>query len=733
MPGPGRERALALGVALALACAALCAAQRLGGRLAALEAAERVTLDLRFRLRGPRPPSGDVVVVALDDATLARAPHLVERRAGLAELVDAIAAAGAAAIGLDLILADPERLLPDPLAADIRAHLDAHPGADDPAAALLRRVRDATDGDARLVAALAAAGPVALAFTLGGRGEEVPSDRSLRKGRFGQVVKGGDPPPPAARGLFSRPELGEAAAALGMVTAVEDSDQTLRELIFARRVGEQVYMPLAAALVALYDRTPRARVAYLGPAAELAIGDRRVPLLGGDRLLLDYRGPAGTFPTHSAVDVAQGALPPGALAGKIVLVGTTFLGEDRTRTPFGVQYPGVEVHATAVDSILRGAYLRRAAPWVDALACLALGLAAALLFAARLRLGPAARLLGLAALLLGHLAAAHALFALAGLWIAALWPALAVALVGGLGLALSYIGEARQRLWLRRTFGRYLGDQALAELLASPDRLALGGERRAITVLFSDIRDFTAIAERLSPEALVDLLNLYLTPMSRAVLERGGYLDKYIGDAVMAVFGAPIPRPDHAAAALDAAIAMHQALRALAPALAARGVEIDIGVGVNTGEAVVGNMGSAERFDYTAVGDAVNLASRLEGLTKVYGVACLVGDAAAAAAPEHRTREIDRVRVKGKARPVALHELLAGPAGELARYDDLDRFAAALAAYRAGDFAAADAAFRDFADQNPHDHVAPLYRARIAAHGGAPPPGWDGVTVFQTK
>ena len=729
-----RERTLALVVAIAAVVAALCGLQRLGGGLGAIEGAERVTLDLRFRVRGPRPPGDAVAIVALDDATLARAPHLLERRSGVAALVDAIAAQGASAIGLDLILADPEMLLPAELGAAVIAHVDAAAGADDPANSLLRRVRGAIAGDDALVAALAGAGEVALAFSLGSRGEVVPEDRSLRKGRFGQVVKGGSPPRSAERALFSRAVFNEAADLLGLITAVEDSDQTLRELVFARRVGEQVYMPLAAALVALHERTSRARIAYLGPESALAIGDRRVPLEGGDRFLLDFLGPAETFPTYSAVDVVEGRAPAGALAGRIVLVGTTFLGEDRTRTAFGVQYPGVELHATAIDNILRGSFLRRASPLADALWCLGLGLAAALLFAGRLRLGPVARLGGVAALLAGHVAAVPGACVGTGLWVGAIWPALAVALVGAVGLSLAYLGEARQRLLLRRTFAHYLGDQALAELLASPEGIGLGGERREVSVLFSDIRDFTAISEHLSPEALVELLNVYLTPMTRAVLERGGYLDKYIGDAVMAVYGAPVRRQDHAARALATVIAMDAALRALGPALAGRGVEIDIGVGVNTGEVVVGNMGSDERFDYTAVGDAVNLASRLEGLTKVYRVRCLVGEGTRRVAPpEYRTREVDRVRVKGKAQPVAIHELLGGPEGELARYERLEDFSAALAAYRAGAFESARASFESFVAANPHDHVAALYLERITAFGGAAPAGWDGVTVFQSK
>jgi adenylate cyclase len=301
-------------------------------------------------------------------------------------------------------------------------------------------------------------------------------------------------------------------------------------------------------------------------------------------------------------------------------------------------------------------------------------------------------------------------------------------------VTVAYALEAVQRRRLRHAFGHYLADGVIEELLRNPGALALGGERRHLSVLFSDIRGFTSFSEKLAPDQLVKVLNTYLTPMTRAVLDSGGFLDKFIGDAVMAVFGAPVAEPRHPAQALACALRMHRALEEIKPALAGLGVEIEIGVGINSGDMSVGNMGSDEHFNYTVMGDAVNLASRLEGLTKSYGVYCLVGESTRAAAPpDFEFRELDLVRVKGKAQPVAIFELLGGPERRIASYRESERFSAGLTAYREGRFAAAREAFNAFALQNPEDPAARLYLERLSALGDAAPAGWDGVTVHTSK
>ncbi len=365
---------------------------------------------------------------------------------------------------------------------------------------------------------------------------------------------------------------------------------------------------------------------------------------------------------------------------------------------------------------------------------LALGLGVALLFSSP-RVGLKAQVAGVLTLAGGWSLAVVMLFSSQRLWWPWVGPVVTVLAAGVVGLVASYAGEAVQRRHLKKAFGHYLGAEALDALLANPGALRLGGERRTLTVLFSDIRDFTTLSEQLPPEKLVAFLNAYLSPMTRAVLRQGGLLDKYIGDAVMAVFGAPTPRPDHAGQALTCVLEMHAELKALnAGPLQALGPRIDIGVGLNTGDMVVGNMGSEERYDYTVVGDAVNLASRLEGLTKKYGVFCLVGGGTrAAAGPGFLFRELDLVQVKGKHEAVAVAEFLGTDDRRIAQHQRPELWEQALSAWREARLPAAREAFTAFAQANPEDGAAALYLERLAALPDEAPAGWSPVAVFTTK
>jgi adenylate cyclase len=729
------ERPLLLGALALIAATAAVTLHRTGRELPGLEAFERRLLDLRFRMRGTRAPGPEAAIVTFDDATLAEEPRLYEKRDGMAQVIRALKAAGARVIGIDALFSDAERVLPEPLVRDLDAYLTAHPTAASEADALLRRVHAETEGDAHLAAALKEAGNVVLGLHMGVShdGRLAPA-ASLAHGKYGQSVRGPYEPRRALEVIASLPELNEAARALGIVTVFEDEGHTLRELPMVRGYEGGYYAPLAVALLAAYEGLSRGALVYDGSRRTVRVGERTVALAGDDALLLNFRGPPGTFPTYSVLDVVRGKLPPGALAGKIVILGFSFLGSDFTRSPFGTGFRGVEMHATALDNLLRGDPLRRASFWTDGLASLLVGLVILLLFWPRLELGPLAQSLGSLVVVCAWLVLSQYLFQSRGLWLSWMGPLFVAATVLVASLIASYAREGLQRRRLRHAFSHYLADGVIQELLADPAALQLGGARRHLTVLFSDIRDFTSFSERIPPEQLAKVLNTYLTPMTRAVLANAGFLDKFIGDAVMAVFGAPVANPDHPSHALRCALRMHEELAALKPTIAQLGVQIEIGIGINSGDMVVGNMGSEEHFNYTVMGDAVNLSSRLEGLTKTYGVFCLAGEETRQkASAEFRFRELDLVQVKGKSEPVAIHELLSGPGVEVARYAQLERFSDGVAAYRAGRFPEARAAFEAFAAANPGDKAAPLYLSRLTELGDLPPDGWRGVWVFKTK
>ncbi|MFW5857858.1 MAG: adenylate/guanylate cyclase domain-containing protein, partial [Planctomycetota bacterium] len=315
------------------------------------------------------------------------------------------------------------------------------------------------------------------------------------------------------------------------------------------------------------------------------------------------------------------------------------------------------------------------------------------------------------------------------------YPLLAVAFVYIAVTVSRYFLIGREARFVRDAFSHYLAPDVVETLVSRPDALRLGGERRTLTVLFSDVRGFTTLSEGMAPDALAAFLNEYMTAMTGIVMEQKGTVDKFIGDAIMAFWGAPLPNPAHARDAVSASLTMLRRLDGLREEWRRRGLpDIDIGIGINTGEMTVGNMGSDSRFDYTVIGDNVNLASRLEGLNKPYGTRLLVTEATRAALGEGVCcRRIDRVRVKGKAEPVAIYEpLLAAPPDEALR-DEVQAFHDAQDAYWAGRFSEARTAFDALHTRYGH-HLYSVYRDRADSFLlDPPPPDWDGVWTFTTK
>jgi adenylate cyclase len=501
----------------------------------------------------------------------------------------------------------------------------------------------------------------------------------------------------------------------------------------------------------VYPSLPlRAVQRYLGSTLEVAADARGLPAVrltgrvvvtdGRGRVWLDYPGRSGFFDTVSVADVLEGRAPAAMFRDRLVLVGAAAAGlGDTSATPFGVEIPGVEIHGVVAENLLSGRYLRDGgAPRLVSLGALVL-------------LGPIAALM--VALVerhwIGSLLAASVtlVWAMVAYW-ALVGPGwhlelAAPLLAGGLALtgALRYqvgVVDARARE-IRRVFTHYVSPDIVDEMLQDPERVRLGGERRELTVLFSDIRGFTSISERLPADALTSLVNRIFTPLTHRVLDEGGTLDKYMGDALMAFFGAPAARADHAARGCRAALGMIEALAQLNDMFRREGVlppgaVLRLGVGVNTGEMVVGNMGSDEVFAYTVLGDSVNLGSRLEGCNKIYGTTILLAETtvAAAGAGEFLFREIDHVKVKGREQAVAIYELMARQPAPPALAERAQRYAWALAAFQGRRFDEAALAFQRLAREG--DPPSAVLASRAAAFAQTPPgPEWEPVEVLSGK
>lgn len=518
-----------------------------------------------------------------------------------------------------------------------------------------------------------------------------------------------------------------------------------RFISFARalvRVGDKVYPSTVVRGLAQLLGAP-IEVAKNDAGLLMTIGALKVQLDADGSYPLSHYNSEVFPPRYSAIQLLRGKVEAGALRDKLVLL------DIRTKhtaaylqlpTPLEKNAWASSIKATLASNMLaghRGPTVAAEDPlWLRIAEALAIWLLGGLFVLLALRTSLARALLGGAAVLAAVLLVDWLLLTPSRSW-------LALALLGGeivvllvATIASHYLIQRLERRKLRRAFGFYLSAPVLEHVLRDEGALRLGGTRRNLSILFSDIRGFTTLSEKADPEALGEALNEHLTALTDAVFRSGGTLDKYMGDCVMAFFGAPVAQADHPAQAVRAALEMHRALREIQPIWRERcGQEVGIGVGVATGDVIVGNMGSRELFDYSVVGDQVNLASRLEGLTKIYGVEVLVSEETMRASEDAIAYlEVDIVRVKGKNQPVSIYEAVCEgePSPERARYDAA--CARGVCAFRGQRWDEALRAFDEAAKHRPEAKLPELYRERIAAlRESELPADWDGVTEFTHK
>ena len=680
-----------------------------------------------------------VMIVDIDEESLGAYGQWPWPRNLIADLITKITASGAVAIGLDIVFAEPDRLSPADLAKNLkgldaatRAKLAAQPGNDQVLAAAFAR--------SRIVLGQAA------------YHRKVTQKRKQDNTQVPLATIGQDPRryldefPGMVRNID---QLEAVARGRGMFTIVPETDGIIRRVPLLLKVGTQIWPSLSLELlrVATGTSTLLVRSDEVG-ITDVIVARKKIPTDGKSRVWIHFsHHDPGRY--ISAAKILAAKTPLKGLAGKLVLVGTSATGLfDIKATPVDPAIPGVEVHAQLLESILSGRQLTRPNYAIGAELVLAIVIGLLIIGLVPM-LGAATTLLTGAGLSAVIIWGAYYLFSRHGLVFDVAFPLLTSLMIFGTLVFLSYFREEYQRRQIRSAFGQYLSPDLVEQLAKNPEKLSLGGETKELTIMFSDVRGFTTIAEAYKddPQGLTTLINRLLTPLSNVVIALKGTIDKYMGDNIMAFWNAPLDDKDHAGHACQAALTMLTELEALNKVRRSedetagrQNLPLHIGVGINTGSCVVGNIGSDMRFDYSVLGDSVNLASRLEGQTKSYGVTVILGaDTAAAVKDRFAVVALDAIRVKGKSEPEHIFALLGDQAmraderfGELsARHD------AMLAHYQAGQWARAAKALDEARALSAPFGLATyydIYAARIAGYRKNPPgKDWDGVYTARTK
>ncbi len=710
-----------------------------------LTAIENQLYDARVRVSMPLTVDPRVVIVDIDDKSLAAEGQWPWSRDKLAQLVDLLFEKyGVRVLGFDVVFAERDRIggrLGD-FVEQLRSRIP--PGQNLALDEALTQGTAAAATDAQFAHALTNRA-VLLGFSFKNMVQpgEPAEVGSLPPALFEFSALPARPAVPRAAGYVGNLALLQAAAVGGgyFDNPMVDEDGVFRRVPLFQGYEDRLYPSIALATTWLYLGKPAVEFEHVrrggGPQlTHVRLGERRLRTDEYSAVLVPFRGPQRSFPFVSATDVLNERVEIDTLFDSIVLIGATAPGLlDHRVTPVANIYAGVEVHANLISAILDNKFWSYPAGTVayEAAALLLIGLILAFALPYFSVLAGAGLLVGLILL---------SVFANLLLWYGArvvlplASPVIYAFLCTMLQMTYGFFVEMRGRRRLGQMFGQYIPPEVVEEMDKRGKEITLEGESREMTVLFSDIRNFTTIAESLEPKQLTALINEFLTPLTKAIHGNHGTIDKYMGDAVMAFWGAPLEDPDHASHAVQTAVDMVEVMRTLKADFANRGLpELRIGIGVNTGIMTVGNMGSEFRVGYTVMGDAVNLGSRLEGLSKQYETDIVVGESTVVKVPDFRFRELDRVRVKGKLEPITIFE----PVGfekdlQDRRRAELEQYQRALELYRDHNWEEASRAFEMLVMTYPGAGLYRIYSGRCAFYRAHPPePSWDGVFAYTTK
>ncbi|MGA7624857.1 MAG: adenylate/guanylate cyclase domain-containing protein [Candidatus Acidiferrales bacterium] len=777
----GHRNSLAISFLVTLAALAVYYVTFLGERPMPLfdfvNRLELSTLDTRFQLRGRTPTDPRIVIVDIDQHSqevLGRWPF---PRIQFANLLDALREDGASVAAFDMTFSKADQtVLPlQDLSAELQKQKKNGSQVSSAILSTIERKQQQYNYDQQLAESIQGFGKVVLGnyflYTqadLEGVSQEAldqyadlladfpfprVSPLPSARGEAGRVHliqlyedQGMAPRGAEANASVFREALAAGKGAAGFFNVVVDADSVVRRIPLAIPYGRDPHPANWDFYASLDVQTIRLYLGLSDQDTALYYGDGGVAFVqfGKDlivrpddlsRLLVNFHGPSRTYPYVSFADAALKKFQPGTFKDKIVLIGASATGiGDLRATPFGsIDFPGVEIHANLIDNILNQQFLVRTGPQAltDFGFILLFGIPLGLWLAV---VQPRWMVLGLV-LLLPFAAIVYWAF-LHGWWLNFIVPAV-FTLVPNVSLVALYrvLIEEREKRKVRGAFQQYVSPEVIRRVLSDPERVQ--PRKTEVTVLFSDIRDFTTISESLDAQELADLLNNYLTEMTRIIFRHQGTLDKYIGDAVMAIWGAPFDEPHHADRCCDSAVDMISRLSQLQEQWRAQGKPaLEIGIGINSGVASVGNMGSSLRYGYTAMGDAVNLASRLEGLNKEYGTHILISDSTRSHLHTGKLmlREIDLIRVKGKFKPLTIYEILDPRIDQASAKELIGLFGFAREAYKRHEWRTAKTTFEAVLERWPDDGPSRIFIGRCAEYlNEAPASDWDGVYVMKHK
>jgi adenylate cyclase len=644
-----------------------------------LDVFENKTYDLRFtQVRGTVPHSPGIAIIAIDEASIREIGRFPWSRRHYVPLLDHLSAVGARGVLMDAFF----------------------PEAEDAAI------------DASLADAIARAGNVVLATAF-----EFAPDGTIT----GQTA--------------SLPAFTSAAMATAQINFLADEDGVNRYNKLFLEYGGQVYPSLGmmGAFISLMPETLDMQEGVV------VFGDRRIPVDQSGRMLINHRGPPGTYETFSFADIAAGRVDPARLKDRIFFLGATALGiYDMRMSPFHHNTPGVEVNAAIADTIIRGEFISRGLAERRLDYAFMVLLSAVTAFAT-LRLKSRVALPVVVLLVLGYSYYAISMF-LSGRWVSVVYPLVGVAVLYSYGAYMRFMIFDRSGRQIRQMFSSYVSPKVVERLMADPDAVRVGGDSKDVTVLFTDVRGYTSFSESRTPHQVVQTLNEYLGAMAGEILDFDGTLDKFLGDGIMAYWGAPLPQEGHATMAVTCLLGMRKRLLELHRGWEARGEQLlTFRAGLHSGEVVAGNIGALGRkMEYTVIGDPVNLASRLEATGKAYGVDVILSEATLKLiGHEFLCRELDVIRVVGKKQPIRIFELVGlradFPEGS-PRRKAIEDFERALAFYRARRFVDAVLIFAALSKADPEDKPPTVYLGRCESFARtAPPEDWDGVYDRRSK